>query len=253
MPDIDDPTTTIAPPVPEVPAVARAPRRTWPTWVEILLCSGYPTQITLGYALQGFGLSPLRADGSLHGTFIFVLSLADTVLLLSLIVWLLVRRGERPASVFFGNAPVAREISAGMLSLPLVVMLVIAVTILIRRYAPQLHNVPDNPLEGLLGTQAGLWMFLVVVIVAGGVREELQRAFLLHRFRGDLGQPWMGVLITSMAFGMGHTLQGLDAAIITGALGALWSVMYLTRNSAIAPMVSHSLFNSGELIRTFFR
>ena len=53
-------------------------------------------------------------------------------------------------------------------------------------------------------------MFLFVVIVAGGVREELQRAFLLHRFRCDLGQPWMGVFITSLAFGMGHTLQGWD-------------------------------------------
>jgi len=80
---------------------------------------------------------------------------------------------------------------------------------------PSLHNVPDNPLEALAGHGATTWLFLIVVIVAGGVREELQRAFLLHRFRGDLGQPWMGLLITSMAFGMGHTLQGLDAAIIT--------------------------------------
>ena len=93
---------------------------------------------------------------------------------------------------------------------------------------------PDNPLEGLIGTGASLWLFLVVVIVAGGVREELQRAFLLHRFRGDLGQPWMGLLITSLAFGMGHTLQGLDAAIITGTLGAIWGAMYLTRGSALA-------------------
>jgi membrane protease YdiL (CAAX protease family) len=126
------------------------------------------------------------------------------------------------------------------------------VTMLIRVFAPSLHNVPDNPLEGLLGTQAGLAMFLFVVIVAGGLREELQRAFLLHRFRDDLGQPWMGVLITSLAFGMGHTLQGLDAAIITGSLGAIWGVIYVLRRSAIAPIVSHSLFNSAELIRAFF-
>ena len=112
---------------------------------------------------------------------------------------------------------------------------------------------PDNPLEGFLGTQTGIGMFLVVVIVAGGVREELQRAFLLHRFRGDLGQPWVGLFITSLAFGMGHTLQGLDAAIITGSLGALWGAIYLVRGSAVAPMVSHSLFNSAELLRVFLR
>jgi membrane protease YdiL (CAAX protease family) len=126
-------------------------------------------------------------------------------------------------------------------------------TLAIRLWAPSLHNVPENPLESLLGTRAGLLMFLVVVIVAGGVREELQRAFLLHRFRSDLGQPWMGVFVTSLAFGLGHTLQGLDAAVITGTLGALWGTMYLARGSAIAPMVSHSLFNSGELLRVFFR
>ena len=232
---------------------AAAPRRTWPTWAEILACSGYPTQIALGYALQGLGLAPLLPDGSLSATFIFALSLADTVVLLSLIMWLLARRGERPARVFFGDAPVLREAAAGALSLPLVMMIVLALTLAIRRFALSLHNVPENPLEGLLGTQAGFLMFLVVVIVAGGIREELQRAFLLHRFRTDLGQPWMGVFITSLAFGMGHTLQGLDAAVITGTLGALWGSMYIARNSAISTMVSHSLFNSGELLRVLLR
>ena len=135
--------------------------------------------------------------------------------------------------MFFGDRPPAREIAFGMASLPLIIALVIALTLAIRRVAPVLHNVPNNPLEGLIGAGT-IWLFLFVVIVAGGVREELQRAFLLHRFRGDLGQPWMGLVITSIAFGLGHTLQGRDAAVITGALGAAWGLMYLTRRSALA-------------------
>ena len=63
----------------------------------------------------------------------------------------------------------------------------------------------------------------------------------------------MGWVITSLAFGLGHTLQGWDAAILTGALGATWGVLYLTRGSAVASIVSHSLFNSGELLRAFVR
>jgi membrane protease YdiL (CAAX protease family) len=229
------------------------PRRpTWPAWIEIILCSGYPTQLAIGGTLQAAGLNALHPDGSLSSTFVFTLSLIDTVVLLSLILWLLIRRGEAPGRVFFGEQPLAREAAAGALSAPLIVMLVAILTIVIRTFAPQLRNVPENPLEAMLGTQTGLLMFLFVVIVAGGVREELQRAFLLHRFRGDLGQPWMGVLITSMAFGMGHTLQGLDAAIITGSLGAVWGAMYILRRSAMAPIVSHSLFNSVEIIRVFF-
>lgn len=228
-------------------------RRTWPTWLEIILCSGYPTQLWIMFVLQAAGLDPRRPDGALSSTFIFTLSLIDTVVLLTLITWLLVRRGEAPGRVFFGGRPAGLEAVTGVLSVPLVFVLVAILTIVIRRFAPMLHNVPDNPLEGLLGTQTGLVMFLFVAIVAGGIREELQRAFLLHRFREDLGQPWMGVLITSLAFGMGHTLQGLDAAIITGSLGAMWGVMYILRRSALAPIVSHSLFNSAELLRLFFR
>lgn len=228
-------------------------RSTWPSWIEILLCSGYPTQISIGFALQAAGLSPVRDDGTLSAPFVFTLSLVDTAVLLSLILALLLRRGESPWRVFIGERPLAREIGAGVLSLPVVFAIVILISVLVRQFAPSLHNVPENPLQGFLGTQSGLLMFLFVVIVAGGVREELQRAFLLHRFRGDLGQPWMGVFITSLAFGMGHTLQGLDVAIVTGMLGALWGGMFLRRGSAVAPMISHSLFNSSELLRFFLR
>jgi membrane protease YdiL (CAAX protease family) len=249
--DIDDPSTTIPAEIEPVPPPP--PRRTWPTWIEIVLCSSYPTQLFLGQLLVLAGIRPQTADGSLSPTFVFVLSLTDTVLLLTLIVWLLKRRGERPLTVFFGDRPPLREIAAGIASLPVVLGLVIVLTVVIRRLVPALHNVPENPLEGMIGTGASKWLFLFVVIVAGGVREELQRAFLLHRFRGDFGQPWLGLVITSIAFGMGHTLQGLDAAIITGALGATWGVMYLTRGSALASMVSHSLFNSGELLRAVLR
>jgi membrane protease YdiL (CAAX protease family) len=221
--------------------------------VEILLCSGYPTQIVVGRLLIAGGIQPILPNGSLSPTFVFLLALADTVLLVGLIFALLLRRGERPAEVFFGGRPLLPEVRAGVVSVPFAIGVMIAVMLAVRRFVPSLHNVPDNPLEGMIGTGISLWMFLALVIVAGGVREELQRAFLLHRFRGDLGQPWMGLFITSLAFGMGHTLQGLDAAIITGTLGAIWGAMYLTRGSALAGMVSHALFNSSEVLRAILK
>jgi membrane protease YdiL (CAAX protease family) len=226
---------------------------TWPSWIEILLCSGYPTQIAIGMALHAAGLTATRADGTLSATFIFTLSVLDTVILLSLIFAFLLRRGESPRRVFLGRRPIVTEIGVGMLSLPAVFVIVILVSVLVRLFAPSLRNVPENPLQGFLGTQSGILTFLFVVIFAGGVREELQRAFLLHRFRGDLGQPWLGLFITSFAFGLGHTLQGFDAAIITGLLGAFWGVLYLLRGGAAASVVSHSLFNSSELLRVFLR
>jgi membrane protease YdiL (CAAX protease family) len=113
-----------------------------------------------------------------------------------------------------------------------------------------LHNVPENPLEDLAtGGPAGAALFGVVAIVAGGLREELQRAFLLARFERHLGGASIGVVILSVAFGLGHALQGWDAAIATGTLGAFWAVVYLRRRSSVAPIISHAGFNSIEVLR----
>jgi membrane protease YdiL (CAAX protease family) len=238
--------------VAEAPEPPKPPSR-WQTWTEILLCSGYPTQILIGGALIAAGMSPGTSPETLSPRFVFVLSIIDTVLLLTLIIALLVRRGERPMEVFFGHRPKAGEVAFGVLSVPFVLTIVLVLMVSLMRFMPQLHNVPKNPLENFLGTQAGVLMFLFVAIVAGGVREELQRAFLLHRFKHDLGQPWLGLLVASIAFGLGHTMQGNDAAIITGVLGFMWGAMYLIRGGALASMVSHSLFNSAELLRIFLR
>jgi membrane protease YdiL (CAAX protease family) len=245
--EVSAPPATAAPPAPR-------PRPAWTTWLEIVACSGFPTQIFLSAVLIVAGISPLGSQKELSGTFIFVLSLADTLLLLSLIVALLWRRGERPGQVFFGGRPAGPEVAAGLLSLPFVFALVVGLALAIRRFVPELRTVPENPLEALASDPVMFWMLLIVVIVAGGVREELQRAFLLHRFRGDFGRPWVGLLITSLVFGLGHNeLQGRDAAVITGSLGAFWGAMYLARGSALGPVVSHALFNSSQLLQVLLR
>jgi membrane protease YdiL (CAAX protease family) len=249
-----DDTADTTPTIPPVIEAMHPPpaKRTWPTWVEILLCSGYPTQLLISGALMAGGMDP-QPGGQLSVRFVFALATVDTVVLLSIILICILRRGQSPRRIFFGDVPPGREAFVGVLSTPFVIMFVVVLMVVIRVIAPSLRNVPDNPLEALLGDQGSVWIFLFVVIVAGGVREELQRAFLLHRFKNDLGQPWMGLLITSLSFGLGHTLQGYDVSLITGSLGALWGAMYLMRGSALAPMVSHSLFNAGQLVLILMR
>ncbi len=92
-------------------------------------------------------------------------------------------------------------------------------------------------------------MLGVIAVLAGGVREELQRAFLLRRFEQHLGGPLVGVIVVSIAFGLGHYPQGWDAVIATGVLGAIWAIVYLRRRSSVAPIVSHAGFNSLEVLR----
>ena len=88
-----------------------------------------------------------------------------------------------------------------------------------------------------------------MVVVAGGVREEIQRAFLLHRFDVWLGGSPVGLVVTSVAFGAGHfELQGVDAGIATGLLGAFWGLVYLRRRSSVAPIVSHAGFDLLQIV-----
>jgi membrane protease YdiL (CAAX protease family) len=219
--------------------------------VEVLLCSGYPTQLSIAGLLRLAGIASTDEAGQLAPAFVFTLSVADSVLLIGLIVFFLRRHGERVRDVMLGSRPVWREALLGVALAPLLLAAILSLLLVLRALVPALHNVPDNPLSALIGSPWAFAMFFIVVLVAGGLREELQRAFLLRRFEQRLGGVWVGLAVTSLAFGVGHTLQGWDAAIATALLGFVWGLLYISRRSAVAPIVSHALFNSAELLRTF--
>lgn len=217
---------------------------------EVFLCSSLPTQFLLQVLFVQAGWVPTTEDGGLSLPFVLVVSLADTVLLIALMVAITRAHGETAGSLWLGPRPVLREALLGVALVPSIFVLVIVLLTAVRLLAPSLHNVPANPLEQMArGGALNAAAFGLVAILAGGVREELQRAFLLRRFERHLGGPVAGVIVLSVAFGLGHALQGWDAAITTGALGAFWAVLYLRRRSSIAPVVSHAGFNSLEVLR----
>ncbi len=238
-------------PVTELPFPAPTPLRARAIALfEILLCSSVPTQFAIGAVLTLSGWAPLDAAGQLSLPFVLTLSLADTLLLIVLMVLLMRAHGESASALWVGARPLKREAVLGMMLIPLVFLMVVVLLNVLRLWAPWLHNVPTNPLEELAsGGAANAAMFGLVAIFAGGVREELQRAFLLHRFEQHLGGASVGVVVLSIAFGLGHFVQGWDAAITTGTLGAFWAVLYLRRRSSVAPIVSHAGFNSLEILR----
>jgi membrane protease YdiL (CAAX protease family) len=218
--------------------------------LEVLLCSSLPTQLLVATVLAAFGLAAQTDDARLSSTFVLLLSLGDSVLLIGLMLVLLRAHGESPVALWRGTRPLLREAALGLYLVPLVFATVVVLLVVLRLYVPWLHNVPDNPLEQIAtgGTRDAV-MLGAVAIVGGGIREELQRAFLLHRFEHHLGGATVGVVVLSTAFGAGHYMQGWDAAIVTGALGALWAVVYLRRRSSVAPIVSHAGFNGVEVLR----
>jgi membrane protease YdiL (CAAX protease family) len=206
---------------PEPPVAATADGPTFSeratALLEVLLCSDYPTQFALAATFAAFGYGPLGPDGHLRVGYVVTLSFLDTALLLGLILVFLRTHGEQPREVFFGSRSVAREAAAGVPLTFVSLAIGIGMLALIKHFMPSLHTVEQNPLQELIRTPQDAWTFALVVVVAGGVREE-----------------------------------SADAAIATGALGAFWGVVYLRRRSIAAPIVSHSGFNLLQILQFTF-
>jgi len=216
--------------------------------LEVLICSDYPTQLALAGTLAAFGYAP-GLDGSLSLSYVAAISLADSALLIGLIVFFTRVRGESVRDLLLGRAPLGGELRAGVPLLFVAFAIAVVLLVAVQTLAPWLHTVPDNPLKNLVHSPLDAVLFALVLIVAGGVREEVQRAFLLNRFERWLGGPTLGLVVSSVVFGAGHFLQGADAAIATAALGAFWGATYLRRRSIASTVVSHAGFNLVQILQ----
>jgi membrane protease YdiL (CAAX protease family) len=215
--------------------------------LEVVACSGVPTQLLIAPLLVASGVSPAVTGHTL--SFVAPLLLVDTVLVVALMAAFARARGESIRDVWLGSRPRMREVLLGVATIPAVFLFVVVLLNLVRILMPALRNVPVNPMEQMATQGLGdAVLFAFVAIVGGGVREELQRAFMLHRFEHYLGGPAVGAIVLSVAFGLGHLGQGYDAGVITGVLGLFWAVVYLRRRSVLIPMVSHAGFNALEVL-----
>ena len=217
--------------------------------IEVFICSGLPTQLFLVWVLLGFGIPMELPDKQLSSTAVFLVSLIDTVLVIGLVFLFLRAHRESPREVLLGHRRVLREVGLGLLLIPVVFVIVAMIMGAILYYAPSLRNVPENPLENLMRSRGEAIVFAFVVMVAGGLREEIQRGFIIHRFDGFLGGGGVGVIVYSALFGLGHYQQGWDASIATACLGATWGFVYLRRRSVVAPVVSHAGFNLAQIVK----
>jgi membrane protease YdiL (CAAX protease family) len=217
--------------------------------LEVILCSGFPTQLIIVTVLTTFGMKPVAAGGQLSPSFIFSLTLLDTVALIGLILFFLRAHRESPRAMFAAARPHTRELLFGVALIPASFVVVVSALLLLQLVVPGLRNVPHNPLQDLAHTRANAIVFALVVMIAGGVREEVQRAFVLRRFEQYLGGGMLGLVLFSVIFGLGHLPQGHDVAIATAILGAFWGAIYLRRRSILGPMVGHAGFNLAQVVK----
>lgn len=224
-----------------------------PHWIFALMQSiavcGIPTQLLVAGALiLGTGISPFGAQG-ISLEFIATVSFLDTALVAILIRVFLLLSNETSRDVYVGRRPILPELGRGLALVPITFLVVVALVSAVRWVAPWLHNVKVSPLEAFMRNPLDAAIFLVVVMLAGGVREELQRGFILHRFGQRLGGMWVGNLTFGIAFGLLHFDQGWDIAIVIGLLGLAWGWFYIRRGSVLMSMANHAGFNAAQVLQ----
>ncbi|HYJ95279.1 MAG TPA: hypothetical protein VEV86_11695, partial [Vicinamibacterales bacterium] len=85
------------------------------------------------------GIAP-RIGDQLSLTFVFALSLTDTVVLIALMVALSRAHGDSPWLLWRGRAPLAGELLVGLMLVPAAVFMVAVLIGIIRTFVPGLHN-----------------------------------------------------------------------------------------------------------------
>ena len=110
----------------------------------------------------------------------------------------------------------------------------------------------DESLRDLLApdSAAGWAVLLGLVLPTIAVVEELLfRAAAIGVPVAGLGAPaWAMILVSTVAFALGHGAQGRAGIAVTGGLGLGLAGLFVLTNSLLAVVVAHYLVNALELV-----
>ncbi len=240
-------------------------------WLEIFLLCGFVTQTMSEGILLATGVQPgdpLRA--------LFNFAAVDALLVVLLVAALQWRRGGVVAPFGLHPPDWRKELGIGLLvGLGLFLVVAIGSGLFLRFLWPAVPA--SRNLAWMMDGSDDLFLLLGLGIVGGGLREEVQRAFILRRFevvfRGRSGAPktvqstggpsgtvaspnagsWVGLTLWSVLFGLSHSFQGLDAAITAVVAGLCLGGVFLWRQSLWTPMLGHTVANAATAFLAFYR
>ena len=110
----------------------------------------------------------------------------------------------------------------------------------------------DEFLRELLAPESGReWaVLLFAVLPTVALFEELLfRAALIGALSAGFGvSPWLLAVLSSVAFGLGHGLQGPGGILVTGVLGFVLAAVFILTGSLLVVVVAHYVINAAEFV-----
>ena len=226
------------------------PRKTWVDRVqaafEIFLLSGLISSLMAGLLLYAFLGKRATNPLSSAGVFSVFLLLESGITFLFLATILKYHR-QTINSLGVQWDQWKFNLLIGLALVPFLFLINAAVAIFVKLYFPQFF-IETNPLTDLIHTPQQLVLIIFSALVAGGIKEELQRAFIITRFRDHLGGAGLGLVVWSIGFGVGHYVQGVQGVVIAAIYGLIFGIIYLLSRSLIAPIIAHGVYDSIALL-----
>jgi membrane protease YdiL (CAAX protease family) len=217
--------------------------------VEVLLMSGMLSIFlaALPFSLFIGGSGKIITDVRAFSAFLLIES-AITVILL-----LMISRSHGETIRDFGlHADRWKShLLAGLAMVPFLFLINSAVLYSFRAFLRK-YYLEKTPLAEIINTPQQLILIVFSTLIAGGIIEELQRAFILKRFSRYLGGAELGLVLWSLAFGALHSWEGPQGIAIASISGFAFGAIYLLSGSLIAPIVAHSTFNTLQLLHYWF-
>jgi membrane protease YdiL (CAAX protease family) len=232
--------------LPEPPPL---PQKTWvdrmQALFEVILLAGLASSLLAGlpFMFSPAGRESLLANVRAMSIYL-LLEAAITFVLLLLVMK---AHGETIQGLGLSWLRWRSDVILGLAIVPLLFTLNIVVSVIFQAFFPKLF-LERNPLTDLIRGPGDLGLFIGTALIAGGIKEEVQRAFIVRRFQAYLGGANLGLVLWSVAFGIGHYVQGVQGMIAAGIFGLIFGIAYLARGNLIAPMVAHGAYDTLALL-----
>lgn len=229
------------------------PQKTWldrlQALFEVLLLAGIVSSLiaTLPFAISASGRASLLANVRAMSVYL-LLEASITFVLLFLVMR---AHGETLKGLGLSWERWRFRVLLGLAIVPILFFLNAIVSVIFQTLLPQ-YFLRRNPLTELIRTPQDLTLFVGTALIAGGIKEELQRAFILRRFQVYLGGAQLGLILWSAAFGLGHYVQGAQGMVAAGVYGMIFGIAYLAGRNLIIPMVAHGAYDTIALLGYWF-
>jgi membrane protease YdiL (CAAX protease family) len=179
-----------------------------------------------------------------QGNLSFVLTAVSNILrdlgLVGLILFFLWRNGEPITRIGWTFRNVRKEIALGLWFF---IPLFYGMVLLEQALQAIGLSVSSTSLPSFLAAK-GIAQFLLaslLVVVVAAAEETIFRGYLLLRLKAVTTSPAAAVVLSAAIFSLGHGYEGSAGVVTIGAMGLVLALIYLWRQSLIAPMVMHFL------------